>query len=345
MIHKMASLRDFSIKYLHVLGKVFPTQWLIKATNQKYILPFYHAVSDQPLPHIDHLYRSKNVKEFINDLEFILQHFTPVDYKQFTEIAASKQRPQKPVCLLSFDDGLREFHDVISPLLINKGIPAVCFVNSAFIDNKSLFFKYKASLLISLLRENKKSFDQSALNRWVAENQIRDIESWLLLVDYAHQKKLDEFASRIGYDFRSYLDSVQPYLTAQQIEKLISDGFHFGAHSVDHPEYRFIPFQDQIKQTTDSIQFIKDQFDLNYSLFAFPFTDYGVSDKFFQTIFGDKIVELSFGGAGLKKERYTSHFQRIAFERGTLRAKEIYKIEMIYSAMQSMLGKGVIRRT
>ncbi len=345
MIQKMASLRDFSIKYLHALGKVFPTQWLIKATNQKYILPFYHAVSDEPLPHIDHLYRSKNVKEFLNDLEFILRHFTPVDYKKFIEIAGSTQQPKKPVCLLSFDDGLREFHDVIAPILINKGIPAVCFVNSAFIDNKSLFFKYKASLLISLLRENKRYFDHSALNRWVTENQIRDIESWLLSVDYAHQKKLNELATQIAYDFKSYLDSVQPYLTTAQIEKLISEGFHFGAHSVDHPEYRFIPFQDQLKQTTDSVQYIKDQFDLNYSLFAFPFTDYDVSDKFFQTIFGDKIVDISFGGAGLKKERYPSHFQRIAFERGTLQAKEIYKIEMIYSAMQSVMGKDVIRRT
>ena len=301
MIQKMASLRDFSIKYLHTLGNLFSTQWLIKATNQKFILPFYHAVSDEPLPHIDHLYRSKNVKEFINDLEFLLRYFTAVDYKKFIEIAGSKQPLNKPVCLLSFDDGLREFHDVIAPILINKGIPAVCFLNSAFLDNKALFFKYKASVLISLLRDEEKSFDHSALYKWATENRINDIESWLLSVDYAHQAKLDEFASMIGYDFRSYLDSVQPYLTVRQIEKLVSDGFHFGAHSVDHPEYRFIPFEEQLKQTIDSVQYIKDQFYLNFSLFAFPFTDYEVSDKFFQTIFGDKIVDISFVGAGLKK--------------------------------------------
>ena len=40
-------------------------------------------------------------------------------------------------CLhLTFDDGFRELHDVVAPILLRKGIPATFFVNSAFIDNK-----------------------------------------------------------------------------------------------------------------------------------------------------------------------------------------------------------------
>jgi peptidoglycan/xylan/chitin deacetylase (PgdA/CDA1 family) len=341
----MASLRDFSIKYLNILGRIIPARWLITSTNQKFILPFYHAVSDERQLHIQHLYRGKSIKEFVKDLEFLLRYFTPVDYIRFKELASSKSRTSRPFFLLSFDDGLREFHDIIAPILTKKGIPAVCFLNSAFIDNRDLFFKYKASVLISFLQENEKLRDKPDIKNWFVENSINDIQRWLLSIEYTDREKLDEFSSKIGYDFSVYLKSVQPYLTTSQIEKLIKDGFHFGAHSVDHPEYRFIPFEEQLKQTTESLQYVRSKFGLHYGLFSFPFTDRGISDKFFQTIISDKAFDLSFGAAGLKKESYPFHFQRIAFERGKLGARDIYKIECIYSVMQSIIGKNVIKRT
>ena len=114
------SARDFAIKYLNQPSKVFPTRLLINATNQKCVLPFYHAISDKTLPHINHLYRVKTTKEFDSDLEFLLRHFTPVDYLEFKQIAATDSKPHKPVFLISFDDGLREFHDVIAPMLVKK---------------------------------------------------------------------------------------------------------------------------------------------------------------------------------------------------------------------------------
>ena len=341
----MASTRDFFIKRLNKVSAIVPTHWLIALTNQKVVLPFYHAISDEKLLHIQHLYQVKNTKEFVNDLEFLSRHFAPVDFLQFKEAITSGLKLHKPLFLLSFDDGLKEFHDIIAPILLKKGIPAVCFLNSAFIDNKSLFYKYKASVLISYLQQNQKLYDNPELKNRLGKNSMRDIESWLLSVDYANNAKLDEFASAIGCNFNEYLNSVQPYLTSGQIKKLIKDGFHFGAHSIDHPEYRFLQFDEQIKQTAESLLFIKQKFSLDYSLFSFPFTDYGVSDRFFKTINNKKIADISFGGAGLKKELYPTHFQRIAFERGKLSAGQIYKTELIYSAIQNLIGKNVIRRT
>jgi peptidoglycan/xylan/chitin deacetylase (PgdA/CDA1 family) len=340
----MASIRDFTIKYLSAASKVISTRLLIASTHQKLVLPFYHAVSDQKLPHIDHLYRVKTTKEFIDDLEFLLRYFTPVDVFQIRNITSESKKSCKPAFLLSFDDGLREFHDVIAPILIKKGIPAVCFLNSAFVDNRDLFFRYKASLLISYLNENPRLYSDPSINSWMARNSVSNVEQWILSVEYDNKAKLDELAAVIGYNYHEYLNAVQPYLTTVQINKLIKDGFHFGSHSIDHPVYRFISFAEQLKQTSESLQYIRNTFNLNYSLFAFPFTDYQVSDRFFQTIFSNNIVDLSFGGAGLKKERYPGHFQRIAFERGKLKAKDIYKVESIYSALQSIIGKNVIHR-
>jgi hypothetical protein len=194
------------------------------------------------------------------------------------------------------------------------------------------------------LRENPSFYNNPDLKASLANNSKQQIEQRLMEINYANRDKLDEVALKIDYNFNYQLKSIQPYLTSSQIEKLISDGFHFGAHSIDHPEYRFLPFEEQVRQTKESINYVRLKFSLDYNLFAFPFTDYGVSNEFFKTIASNEIVDISFGCAGLKKELQPLHFQRIAFERGKLSASQIYKSEVLYSGLLNLLGKNVIQR-
>ena len=148
----MAGYRDVFINGVSKGIGIIPTSVLLKISKQKLILPVYHTISDEEMPHIKHLYPVKGVKSFIKDLEFLLKHYTPINYDEFSALYRNNESPRKPSFLLSFDDGLREFHDIISPILIKKGIPAICFLNSGFVDNKALFYRYKSSLIIEKLQ-------------------------------------------------------------------------------------------------------------------------------------------------------------------------------------------------
>ena len=66
----------------------------------------------------------------------------------------------------ALDDGLSGCHRYIAPLLRKKGIPASFFLNNRFIDNKSLFYRYKASLLVHQVKKDCRSRER------VAEFQI-----------------------------------------------------------------------------------------------------------------------------------------------------------------------------
>jgi len=300
---------------------------LMKLTNQKVIFPFYHAISDEKIIHLMHLYKVKTMAQFENDLDFLLKHYHPISHDDLLD-SLRQDRPLKGKCfLLSFDDGLREFYDVIAPFLLKKGIPAICFLNSAFIDNKALFYRYKASIRIE-------------------EGGHAAIDKHLLEISYSRKDQIDKFAESIGYDFSGYLKDNQPYLSSNQVENLISRGFGFGAHSIDHPEYRFISEEEQFTQTTESILYICDKFGLNYRLFSFPFTDYGVSAKFFQKVFdpGNPIADITFGGAGLKKESLPRHLQRIPFEEFSLSAKQILTSEYSYYALKAITGRNRTKR-
>jgi len=333
----------FREKFIYSAGKVInilPANLLQKVSGQRLILPVYHAISDEEMPHIKHLYTVKGVKAFINDLEFLLKYFTPVDYIEFRELIRNNKQPDKPSFLLSFDDGLREFHDVIAPLLLKKGVPAICFLNSGFIDNKDLFYRYKASLIIEKINKETGLIHKIPHLSGVSQKNVRNI----LSITYKDRQLLDDMVNLIGYSFNDFLVKHSPYLNSQQIRSLIDQGFHFGSHSIDHPEYKYLELQEQLRQTKESIDQICKMFSIDYKAFSFPFTDNNVSIEFFNQIKANQIADHTFGCAGQKRDIVPNNFQRIPFEMTNLSGKQILNSELLYYLFKVPFGKNIIRR-
>ena len=345
----MNSPRSVAFRLLPSLAKIFPLNWLITVTGRNIIFPFYHLVSDEDVPHVKHLYPVRSTREFILDLDYLLKHYKPIGIKDLLD-SVNNGRPLKDNCFfLSFDDGLREFHDVAAPILRQKGIPAACFLNSGFIDNAGLFYRYKASLLIEKLqKENHLPGRKKLSENWFAENHLPAAPDYrgLLMVSYANRQLLDELAIQLDYDFNEYLEKQRPYLDSAQVQELIQQGFTFGSHSIDHPEYRFLPEKEQIRQTAESIQMITGKFGIKEKLFCFPFTDHGVRRTFFDKVFdpSQPLADLTFGGAGLKKDSIPGNIQRIPFEGTSLHAGQILGTEYLYYMIKSIFGKNMIRR-
>jgi len=335
----MAGFREQSLKNLRRIALNLPLPLLRQFSGQHLISTVYHTVSDSVLPHLSALYSPKGTKAFIEDLDFLLEHFEAIDYHELNRRIKNESPSKKPAFLLTFDDGLREFHDVIAPILLKKGIPAICFLNSAFIDNKDLFFRYKASLILNAVGE-----DAAKKEKLKALFEKEKIESFILGIDYANRTILDDAANAIEIDFEAYLSQNKPYLSSEHIESRIKDGFHFGSHSIDHPEYRLISLEEQVYQTKESTSVICDKFDLSYKTFAFPFTDYGVTEGYFDQIKKQEIVDLSFGAAGIKKDSAFNNFQRIPMETNAYSAKEILGVEYLYYLLKAPFGKNKIQR-
>lgn len=327
-------------KYL----KFIPMSLLSKMTSQSVVLPFYHTVSDIESIHIKHLYQTKSVKQFEKELDFLLKNFQPIDFLEYRK-SILEGIPLKNKFLLTFDDGLVEFYTVIAPVLKRKGIPAMNFLNAAFVDNKDLFYRYKASILIEKLKTTSFSdTTQQAINRWFVDHEILLDGSYkgLLKVTYQQKEILDSLAQIIPLDFNNYLKEKEPYLTSKQINELTEQGFHFGAHSIDHPPYYSISLDEQLRQTKESIHTISSNFKLHYNTFSFPFTDYMVSKTFFNEM--ESNAEITFGCAGLKKDSIKNNKQRIPFEIDGFNGEEILRGEFLYYIFKSLLNKNTIHR-
>jgi len=335
-------IKSVFISFLQNISFAFNTKKLIEHSKQTVFMPFYHSINNEQLPHIKNIYPIRSKKLFLNDLDFFTRNFSPVDLN----FIIKNRKPEKPVFYLSFDDGLSEIYNIIAPILLKKGIPASFFINTDFVDNKNLFFRYKASLIIEEYNKlPNKTIIINQINKQYnlninTDNFIRYIKT----INYSDKDILDKIAPFFDLDFNNYLQTKKPYLTSNQIKELIKKGFTIGSHSCSHPEYRFIDLKTQISETQKSINFINRNFNVEHKIFSFPFTDFGVNKAFFDYIYNNKIIDYSFGAAGLKLDSYDNHFQRFSID-GTLKsADKLVKAEYLYFLTKKLFNKNKIYR-
>ena len=94
--------------YKHFLKKIntfLPFQCKLPLN---YIIPVYHSVSNEKLPHLNNIINYKNIKNFEIDLDFLLQKYEFLDWRSFKEKYNKKN--EKPFALLTFDDGYLDFN-------------------------------------------------------------------------------------------------------------------------------------------------------------------------------------------------------------------------------------------
>ncbi len=314
-----------------------------KLVKNRCIFPLYHCVSDEKLPHISHLYRVRTQKEFIADLDFLLQHYQPVSMQTILE--QPEQLHQKNAFHLTFDDGLRQMYDVVIPILEKKGIPATFFINPSFLDNKALFYRFKISLLLDLLQVAPESLRKEAsMITGSIPYSFNALKNSLLKGKKNEKGRINELAELLNFDFSSFLSKYKPYMDSRQVESIIKKGFTIGGHSMDHPYFPNLTKNEQIEQTIKSVDFVQEKFGLSYRLFAFPYTDYGIDSNFFNHFYGNKKrLDLSFGTAGIKDDTYSRNIQRIFVEDYTS-TKNALRQEYFEYTIKKLLNRHVIPR-
>lgn len=284
-------------------------------TKQLPLLPFYHSVSEHTPLHIKNLYSSITPEVFEQHLDFFVKH-----YVQASNIA-DLYKPNR--FLLSFDDGLSEIYKIAYPIMKRKGIKAVIFVNPAFIDNRDLMYRYKASLIIEKL---------------IGQD---DIKNKILQLSFLEKNKIVEMLKKYNLNISHYLKENRPYMTLQELRQMANDGFIIGMHSYEHSDYRYLTDEERYNDIRENIKWHRKNFPDQPLWFAFPFTDNGIPESFFKTM--KKMgIEASFGTAGIKKCSIVNNFQRIPMEKYNGNIRRIIGGEYVYSFIRRIFGKNKV---
>jgi peptidoglycan/xylan/chitin deacetylase (PgdA/CDA1 family) len=303
----------------------------------------YHVVSDQYLPHINNIYRFRNTESFTIDLDFLSSHYKFINLPQLlTHLQKGTKLPDNAL-LFTIDDGLKEVHSVMAPILKKKKIEPVLFLTKNYIDNKELGYDHRKSLIINKLHElNDSKTIENKLTILFQQVKLfnNTVEDSILGIPYDQRHIVDSIARMICVDYKEFLEKQSPYLTSSDIKELVGQGFALGGHSVDHPNFRDLTLEDQLFQAKESMDFVNVNFHVNYRVFAFPYWDAGISQEFFRELGADA----TFGTQGLLSETIPNHIQRIGFERFNYPAKQSIKAHYFRKMLLSKMGRGVIIR-
>lgn len=334
------------LKKTGLLLDIIPINLLIKITNNKILLPFYHAVSNDKMQHIDNLYSSRDINLFINDLEFFCKYYNPISIDELYQIVVGNKKLTRPVFHLTFDDGLKEIYTIIAPILHKKGIPATFFVNTEFIDNKNLFFRYKVSLIIQSLnkRPDNELLNEISTLLELPNSSNKDIIERMKFLTFYDVALIDKIGVILKIDFKTFLLKTQPYLSSSEIVELLEKGFTFGSHSLNHPLFKDLSFNQQKTQITESFSFLSKQFSLKNKFFSFPFSDDKVKNNLFKWMTEVEQCKLTFGISGLKKDASKFHLHRIQMENNFDSAEKIVKTEYLYYILKIPFLKNKIKR-
>ncbi|HVO63563.1 MAG TPA: polysaccharide deacetylase family protein [Terriglobales bacterium] len=312
------------------------------------VIPYYHLVSDSIVPHVSHLYRFRTIREFTSDLEYLRRHLEPIALSDIVDALNGKQALSRPCFHLTFDDGFREMHDVVAPILQRAGVPATFFLNTAFLDGGGLSHHNALSILVDRLESRDSPVSPASFRRLESllpetKDNRTTLRARILSIEHAQKSLVGRLAESLDVDLDRYVRETQPYLSSEQITTLLGRGFSIGAHSHDHPLYASIPLPQQLAQTRMSVELLDKRFGLSPKAFAFPHTDSGVSDAFFTAVFSQRLLDVSFGTAGLVSHFHPRNIERVSMEKTSAPAAQILTRQFL-RATYFKVRKQVTRR-
>lgn len=97
----------------------------------------FHEISTRDSPFTCGIRVKTTPEEFEAKLQFLVAHYAPVRLSDVLSGGDGGSLPERPI-LVTFDDAYASVVEVAAPLCARYGIPAVFFVNAAFLDNQRI---------------------------------------------------------------------------------------------------------------------------------------------------------------------------------------------------------------
>jgi peptidoglycan/xylan/chitin deacetylase (PgdA/CDA1 family) len=301
--------------------------WVRPLSGVSFVVPFYHMVSDVYVPHVSNLYRFRTIAEFRADVEFFARNFELVTLNDIVDALNGIRTLNRPCCHLTFDDGFREMHDVVAPILRRAGVPATFFLNTAFLDGGGLAHYNAISVLLDRmqLQPSHPSAVMARLESLLPAPTTKSatLRERMLSIKYTQRPLVRSLAEVLELELDQYVRETRPHLTSEQIATLINQGFSIGSHSHDHSLYYDLTLSQQLSQTRISMELLDERFGVSPRAFAFPHNDTGVEDHFFTSVFSERLLDVSFGTSGLVAHFHPRNIERFTMEKTSAPAARI----------------------
>ena len=304
------------------LGHFGLTHRLLKDTLSIFV---YHEVSENPSPFCEQYNLNISPKQFAQQMDFIAEHFNIISPDQLLE-----DHYATPAALITFDDGILGYFREAVPILTQKRLPSIIFLNMAPIEGEIYW-----SGLVTYLTQYDSQFGEVLRRHFPQQSHIPDfllcnrqiVQDYLATIDFPN----------LEAKIRSFYG---PFASLKDLD-LVRDNplVFFGNHFYNHYNAARLSDEELREQ-----YFLNNRKILQYrngrSLFAYPYGQPGMCFSERQTkllrSFGAKTVFCSSGR--INRRGQDGLYDRIGID------SSIETIDDLFGLIQWMNIKTTLRR-
>jgi peptidoglycan/xylan/chitin deacetylase (PgdA/CDA1 family) len=224
--------------------------------NRDALVLVYHGILAQEKPEPFRYHHT--AAEFEAHLDWLGTRCTPASLADFARWKGGEWRPRKPPVLVTFDDGYRNNAVVAAPLLKRKGIPALFFLASGYIENDRVLWPDEVFARVCAWTASTLDGPDGTTH---AMPKISAERESLALSIVEECKNIGD-ARRL--DFIAYLvtktpscnpladSDAQNFMSWDDVRALGAAGFDLGSHTVTHPILRSLSPSDLRRELRES---------------------------------------------------------------------------------------------
>lgn len=200
---------------------------------------------------------------FDRHLQFLRKNFTIIPLKELLPVLTDKKDYsfEKPVCVITFDDGWKDFYDHAFPLLCKYNMPATVFLPTGFIGSNNKFWtdifanlllrKDNVSPVVNVDSEFSEIIGQLNSLQGNYENKLEQgIAILKALPKVTILKLLDELSGLWGV---TDVFSERDFISWSEVEEMkATELISFGSHTVSHEILTTVTEKEVCSELVDS---------------------------------------------------------------------------------------------
>lgn len=240
-----------------------------------------------------------NFNNFKKQIERLTRDYQIISLSDYIANLTHGEKMPKRVCVLTFDDGLKEHASVVVPYLAELGIRATFFIPTSILKNTFILTPHKIHLLMAkfqlsdleralqpiLSEEERKFFDPKFLENFKFNEypydipQTRNFKYFLnFFLGGARKEEIVSKLFNVFFDDESEM-SRRFYVSAKEIAKMAKLGHEIGSHTHTHRVLSALSDEEIKKELAESKEILESIVSGKIEALAYP---YGTVDSFSQ---------------------------------------------------------------
>ncbi|HMK83114.1 MAG TPA: polysaccharide deacetylase family protein [Candidatus Bathyarchaeia archaeon] len=232
---------------------------------------------------------------FAAQLDYIMRKYEVVSLENYVEILRGACEGSDNLCVLTFDDGLKDHYANAFPILREKGLTASFFPMTQPLTEHILAPFHKVHLLLAelgsrtfadqynfLLKEQwPELYEEHYVDDKVKKNPKYKWDDTLTanlkvsigsLPSDAKQKLLGEIFEESVGDEQRYCDNF--YMNADEMREMQEAGMSFGSHTHSHPMLARLSLEEQRAEIKLSKRILEQTLKQRGHMFSYPYGDF-----------------------------------------------------------------------